>query len=110
MQKDDTIRRVSAAELEARRARRPSRTDLARLRAMTEAETERAIAADPDFRDQPEDWLARAEAVMPAPKQLLSLRIDQDVLDWFKRQGPGYQTRINAVLRAFVEQARKRPA
>lgn len=34
-------------------------------------------------------------------KALVSLRVDQDVLAWFKAQGPGYQTRINAVLRAF---------
>ncbi|HJU09132.1 MAG TPA: BrnA antitoxin family protein [Rhodanobacteraceae bacterium] len=36
-----------------------------------------------------------------AGKTAVSLRIDQDVLDWFKTQGPGYQSRINAVLRAF---------
>lgn len=36
-----------------------------------------------------------------APKSAISLRVEQDVLDWFKAQGPGYQTRINAVLRAF---------
>ncbi len=35
------------------------------------------------------------------PKGSVSLRIDQDVLDWFKAQGPGYQTRINMILRAF---------
>lgn len=35
------------------------------------------------------------------PKASISLRLDQDVLEWFKRQGPGYQTRMNAVLRAF---------
>ena len=35
------------------------------------------------------------------PKSAISLRLDQDVLEWFKTQGPGYQTRINAVLRAF---------
>jgi uncharacterized protein (DUF4415 family) len=34
-------------------------------------------------------------------KELISLRIDQDVIEWFKAQGPGYQTRINSVLRAF---------
>jgi uncharacterized protein (DUF4415 family) len=38
----------------------------------------------------------------PVPsKELISLRIDQDVIEWFRAQGPGYQTRINAVLRAF---------
>lgn len=35
------------------------------------------------------------------PKTLISLRLDEDVIEWFKAQGPGYQTRINAVLRAF---------
>jgi uncharacterized protein (DUF4415 family) len=35
------------------------------------------------------------------PKGSVSLRIDQDVLDWFRAQGPGYQTRINMILRAF---------
>ena len=37
----------------------------------------------------------------PPSKALVSLRVDQDVLEWFKSQGAGYQTRINAVLRAF---------
>jgi uncharacterized protein (DUF4415 family) len=38
----------------------------------------------------------------PIPsKELISLRIDQDVIEWFRAQGPGYQTRINSVLRAF---------
>src|SRR6267154_3780879 len=40
------------------------------------------------------------------PKRLVSLRIDADVLDWFKSKGAGYQTRINSVLRAFTEAAR----
>ena len=39
------------------------------------------------------------------PKAAISLRLDADVLDWFKAQGPGYQTRINAVLRAFKDEA-----
>ncbi len=39
----------------------------------------------------------------PQPKQAVSLRIDQDILDWFRDGGPRYQTRINAVLRAFVD-------
>ena len=42
------------------------------------------------------------KGLLPAPsKSLVSLRVDQDVLAWFKAQGSGYQTRINAVLRAF---------
>ena len=39
------------------------------------------------------------------PKTAISLRIDVDVLQWFKKQGPGYQTRMNAILRAYKEEA-----
>jgi uncharacterized protein (DUF4415 family) len=40
----------------------------------------------------------------PIPRKTsISLRMDADVLEWFKRQGPGYQTRMNAILRAFKE-------
>lgn len=110
MEKDENIRRYSAAELAARRARGESRTDLARVQAKTEEELERDIASDPDFCDVPENWYENAQAVMPVPKKLLSLRLDSDIVDWFKRQGPGYQTRMNAVLRAYVQEAAKRRA
>ncbi|HZF09243.1 MAG TPA: BrnA antitoxin family protein [Thermoanaerobaculia bacterium] len=44
----------------------------------------------------------RRYGLKPAPpKASVSLRLDRDVLDWFKAQGPGYQTRINLILRAF---------
>jgi uncharacterized protein (DUF4415 family) len=95
--------RYSATELRAKRARGESRTDLERLRNKTEAELEADIAADEDFRDVPENWYEAAEAVIPTAKKLLSLRLDQEVIDWFKGQGPGYQTRMNAVLLAFVK-------
>lgn len=52
----------------------------------------------------------KAEAVMPVGKKLVSVRFDTDVLEWFKNQGAGYQTRMNAVLRAFVEEQKKRSA
>lgn len=110
MEKEKNIRRFSATELEERRARGESRTDLARVQAKTEEQIRRDIANDPDFRDVPEDWYKTAEAVMPTSKKLLSLRLDADIIDWFKQQGPGYQTRINAVLRAFVQQTGKRRA
>jgi uncharacterized protein (DUF4415 family) len=57
----------------------------------------------------PEDF-ARAvarTALKPLPaKQQITLRIDADVLDWFKRSGPGYQTQINRLLRAYVDAQR----
>jgi uncharacterized protein (DUF4415 family) len=41
--------------------------------------------------------------VLPPGKESVTLRVDQDVLDWFRKQGKGYQTRMNAVLRAYKE-------
>ncbi len=107
MKKGKDIRKFSAEELRERRTRGESRTDLARVRAKTEAELERDIATDPDFKDVPRDWYKDAEAVMPTQKKLLSLRLDADVVDWFKQRGPGYQTRMNAVLRAFMQQKKR---
>lgn len=51
-------------------------------------------------------WPAGASPAVRRRKVLLSLRIDHDVLEWFRAQGPGYQTRMNAVLRAYMEHAR----
>lgn len=48
------------------------------------------------------DW-SKAQLVIPEPKIPVSIRLDPDVLNFFKSQGRGYQTRINAVLRAYME-------
>lgn len=53
------------------------------------------------------DW-GSLQVAWPQPKQAISLRIDQDILSWFRDRGPGYQTRMNAVLRAFVDAQGKR--
>ena len=53
------------------------------------------------------DW-TNLKVAWPQPKQAISLRIDQDILAWFRERGPGYQTRMNAVLRAFVDAQGKR--
>jgi uncharacterized protein (DUF4415 family) len=109
MPKKQDIRRYSREELEAARARGESQTDWARVAAKTDAELAQDTARDPDWRDIPADWYTSATLVMPAAKQLLSLRLDADIVAWFREQGPGYQTRINAVLRAFVNQQTKPP-
>ena len=49
------------------------------------------------------DW-SQASVEMPEPKAVLNMRVDRDVLEFFRRQGKGYQTKINAVLRSYVEQ------
>ena len=53
------------------------------------------------------DWV-NVKVAWPQPKQAISLRIDQDILAWFRDRGPGYQTRMNAVLRAFVDAQQNR--
>ena len=100
--------RYSANELKSMAARGESKTDLARVDAMTEDELERAIAEDPDS-DPPVDW-SRVKSVMPANKQGVFLRLDPQVLDYFREGGPGYQTRINAVLKGYVAEIRARQA
>ncbi|MBG0803088.1 BrnA antitoxin family protein [Methylocystis sp. H4A] len=71
---------------------------------MTEAEIDAAVADDPDWAElEPIDW-SKAEVVTPQKKQAISIRLDKDLIDYFKAQGPGYQRRINAVLRSYVKQ------
>lgn len=98
--KDDT-KRYTADDLAEKRRLGQSRSDWAKVDATTEAQLEASIAADPDD-DDAADWTG-AVIGMPPRKQDIHIRIDADVLGWFKQSGKGYQTRINNVLRAFVE-------
>ena len=63
--------------------------------------------ADIDFSDAPEldaTFWANAKIIVPdEAKQQITLRLDADMLDWFRAQGRGYQTKINAVLRSFYD-------
>ncbi len=92
----DTVR-YAAKEIRAMRRRGEDRTDYARLDAMSAAEIEAAARGDGQF-----DW-TKAKVGFPLPKRQLTMRLDGDVIDWFKRQGRGYQTRTNAVRRRFIE-------
>lgn len=74
------------------------KTDWARLASMKEG--------DADYSDIPElteAFWQKANVVMPENKQPVFMRLDGDVLRWFKEQGRGYQTRINAILRAYMK-------
>ncbi|MFZ0255814.1 MAG: BrnA antitoxin family protein [Gammaproteobacteria bacterium] len=67
---------------------------------------------DIDYSDIPETdeaFWEKSELRMPRPKKAVYLRLDQDLLDWLKRQGPGYQTRINAILRSYMETRKAEP-
>ena len=105
MANEADIRRYSIDEIRAMRARGEDRTDIARVLAKTKEDLARDTASDPDWKDIPEDWYLNAVAVYPEPKKLLSLRLDTDIIAWFRQQGPRYQTRMNAVLRAYMRGA-----
>lgn len=75
------------------------------------AEIEDMPDEDIDYSDIPEldeAWFAKAELRMPAAKKQITLRLDDDIIAFFKESGKGYQTRMNAVLRAFVDAKKKR--
>lgn len=83
------------------------RADFARMRAMTERDIQRT--SPPELADLPPDFWDNAKVVLPVRKRAISLRVDRDVLEWFKGQGPRYQSRMNAVLRSYMaEQASRR--
>ncbi|MDP9368683.1 MAG: BrnA antitoxin family protein [Chloroflexota bacterium] len=104
MQNNEHIVRYTADELTAMRQRGDGQTDYARLDAMTEAELEALI----DREEEGEiDW-STVQVGIPGPKQQLTVRFDADVVVWFKAQGAGYQTRMNAVLRSYVDAQKER--
>jgi uncharacterized protein (DUF4415 family) len=86
--------------------RRKGKTDWARLDALTDEDIAKAVAGDPDAAPIDIDW-SNAVLVVPPRKKAISIRVDEDVLDYFKSQGDGYQRRINAVLRSYMQQKAK---
>lgn len=76
-------------------------TDWDRLRSMSDDEVHTAVSADPAAVLTDEEFWKAARVVMPQPKKTVTMRLDADLLTWF-RQRPGYQTRINAILRAYM--------
>jgi len=57
----------------------------------------------PESEPVGEDFWKRARVVMPSGKTSVHLRVDSDVFDWFKKRGEGHLTRMNAVLRSYVD-------
>lgn len=83
------------------------KTDWKRVRNLTDADIEAAMRDDPDWAGLIDfDW-SDAVVVVPRKKKALSIRLDEDVIDFFKAHGAGYQTRMNAVLRHFMENTKK---
>ena len=88
--------------MKAKNSTKESRTDWCRLENMTDRQI--------DVEDIPElgrEFFENAKVRMPPRKKVVSIRLDQDVVDWFKKQGGRYQTRMNAVLRAYMKSHRR---
>jgi uncharacterized protein (DUF4415 family) len=99
--------KLSEARINGPRAKRssPKRsavTDWGKLRRRSSASIRKGIAADPDVRATDEEFWKSAKVVMPTPKEIVTMRLDADLLRWFRQQR-GYQTRINAILRAYMQ-------
>src|SRR5262245_30801048 len=105
MAKKGRIVKYTAEELAEQRRRGETRSDWARAAAMTSTEIEAQVAADPDEAGMVVDWDS-VTVELPKPKADLHMRVDRDVLDYFRGMGKGYQTRINAVLRSYVDRMR----
>jgi len=78
--------------------KRRSKTNWARIDRMRDEEIDFS-----DLAEQGKDFFKRAVLRLPQPKATVTIRLDRQVLEWFKAQGRGYQTRINALLRAYME-------
>ena len=93
-----------------RKPRRPKklaagRIDRARVLGMSEREIMRT--SPPELANLPADFWHAAVVVGPVIKQAISLRLDPDVVAWFRSQGPRYQSRMNAVLRTYMAHMQK---
>ncbi len=76
---------------------------------LTDEQIAAAVRDDPDAAPiADEDFWAGAELVTPPQKEAISIRVDKDVLDWFRSLGRGYQTRMNMVLRGYMNHHTKR--
>ena len=101
MARKGRIVKYTAKELADLVRQKGTRSDWSKAAAMTRAQIEAGVASDPDESGMVMDWDG-ATLELPQPKAVLNMRVDQDVLDYFRKTGKGYQTRINAVLRSYV--------
>ena len=89
------------------------RTNWEKVDSLTDEDIEAAVRDDPDAapilsEEETKEWFKTARVVLPPGKAPISIRIDRDVLEWFRASGEPYQTRINAVLRAYMEHERSK--
>jgi len=96
------ITKYTAEELAELVAKEGSGSDWDKAAAITSAEIDADVASDVDEDGMVMDW-DNVSVELPQPKAVLNIRVDRDVLEYFRNTGKGYQTRINAVLRSYVE-------
>jgi uncharacterized protein (DUF4415 family) len=94
--KDDTTGKTSKAS----KVKRGS--DWEALRRLSDADIHAGIEADPDARSTDDNFWQDAKIVLPSRKEVVTMRLDADLLAWFRQQR-GYQTRINAILRSYMQ-------
>jgi uncharacterized protein (DUF4415 family) len=104
--KNDTVR-YTAKQIKAKIARGEDRTNWERVDTVTGAKLEASIRADMDDIHSEPDWTQTIMGI-PARKDHINIRVDHDVLEWFRSNGKGYQTLMNNVLRAFVQTRQQR--
>ncbi|RYC11974.1 BrnA antitoxin family protein [Ciceribacter ferrooxidans] len=103
----ERIIKLTAEDVDKLLSAGADRTDWKRVDAMTDEDIVAAMRDDPDWQDLIDiDW-SKAVAVTPPQKTAISIRLDEDIVDFFKATGKGYQTRINAVLRHFVTEQKR---
>ena len=100
MKKEEHMKSYTAQEL--RTKRKSSRTDLSKVDVMTDEVLEKAIAEDKEERGVRADW-TRAKLVLPQVKRDVHLRLEEDIIEYFKSLGKGHITRMQAVLKAYVD-------
>ncbi len=107
MTKRANIVNMSVEDAKRKIRRGESHSDFAALDKLTDADIRAQAAQDPEEGD----WDgARASLEMPAPKIGIHIKLDAGVVEFFKRQDAGYQTRINAALKAYVKHAEQKRA
>src|SRR5579871_2755783 len=87
---------------------RKGKTDWKRVRSLTDEDITAAVSKDPDAELLTDELWKQAKLTIPDRKVAISLRVDRDVVDAFKKEGAGYQTRMNAVLRSYVEHSKRK--
>lgn len=105
MRKDGQLTRASATDVKQMLKNGGGQTDWQAARGLSQRKVE--SLADEEDGALSDDWESSVVIGLPPRKQAVHIRLDVDILDWFREQGPGYQTRINSVLRSFVDSRRK---